>query len=66
MGARGAGQLDVIVEDGADCVIYDSGTTNIDDDWGRRQNAEKALLKLGHEILPLLPGDTGRLSPEAK
>lgn len=37
-----------------------------DDDWGRRQNAEQALLKMGPEILSLLPQDTARLSPEAK
>ncbi len=37
-----------------------------DDQWGRRQNAEKTLLKMGPNILEVLPHDAGLASPEAK
>ena len=37
-----------------------------DDQYSRRQSAEETLLKLGPEILKVLPPDSARTSPEAK
>ncbi len=37
-----------------------------DDQWARRQGAEEALLKMGPDVLPVLPHDSARTSPEAR
>ena len=37
-----------------------------DDQWARRESAEKALLKMGPDILEWLPHTSPRLSPEMK
>ncbi len=37
-----------------------------DDDWGRRERAEQQLTEMGPRVLPYLPPDDSRLSPEAK